>query len=407
MNIQNLQKILINNGYEQRYYDMVFELLSNESAQISQEDRQSLFSTIKKQIFYSYNLHINESHYYDADFFVNQFFSLNTFHNVNKFLHEDKEYQQFFHQNFMPIVKEEINNFFTKESMIYKSYDDYNEQQIDISIYFLSPTGLYNSFKTNDLFVDLLESDIKPALLDMENQYLKTENPVIKEGLLILDKSLENPKYFSEFIPFWNRYKKMLLPSNSIESDLEIISQVHPSIHDDYCEYITKKDIHYEFEKSILSRKISQFYFEHFEDFISYAGKIPNPLVWIYESRKFLATQNFIDNIEEKHFEYFKNFNHSSFFEKFITGVLFAQNFSSDVSYEKIKSLLSKNFQFENLFQHFEIDNPSSENLSNFENYLLKLNNDLKTNDLLAFYRNKKLENKLTSKSNFTKKIKI
>ena len=78
---------------------------------------------------------------------------------------------------------------------------------------------------------------------------------------------------------------------------------------------------------------MTQFFFEHFEEFVTYKGKIPNPLVWIYEPRHFLSTQNFIDNIEEKHFEYFKEFNHSSFFEKFITDILFSQRFNKDIAY--------------------------------------------------------------------------
>ena len=81
-----------------------------------------------------------------------------------------------------------------------------------------------------------------------------------------------------------------------------------------------------------------------------------------------------VDNIEEKHFEYFKDFNHSSFFEKFITDILFSQRFNNDISYPKIKNILSKNFNFENLFQNFKINNPEIDSLSNFENYILDKN---------------------------------
>ena len=103
--------------------------------------------------------------------------------------------------------------------------------------------------------------------------------------------------------------------------------------------------------------------------------------------------------LEEKHFEYFKEFNHSSFFEKFITDILFSQRFNQDIAYPKIKNIISKNFNFENLFQNFKIHNPEIEEISNFENYLLSLHNKTQNNDLLSFYRSVKLENKLNTKN--------
>lgn len=306
-----------------------------------------------------------------------------------------------------PIIRGELENYFTKGSMIYKSYDDYTEQQKDINITFFSPLGLYNLFKINDFFNNLQDTILLDNLLHIENEFLKTENPIIKEGIEILDGALKNPDDFSHFIEFWGKYRKLLLPSTPVERDLEIVSSISSELHDKYLEYIVKPNIKYEDEKSILAKKVTQFYFEHFEEFTTYSGKVPNPLVWIYESRKFLSTQKFIDNIEEKHFEYFKSLNHSSFFRKFITDVLFSQRFSKEISYPNIKNLLSKNFNFENLFQNFEINNPSSEEISNFENYLLDLSQSLKTEDLLPFYRSVRLNNKLTIKNINIKKHKI
>lgn len=410
MNIQSLQEILIKNNFEHHYYELIFNLLSSDYTQISSDDRKTLFSIIQNENFYSYSeqWHLSSNGLsYEKEGFIQHLTSLNKFHESNHAIHNETIYQSFLNNNLMPIIISEVNNFFNKEFVIYKGYDDYTEQQTEVYLYFLSPSDLYNNFKVNNFFPDLLESKIKPTILQIEQEHLSTENPVIKQGLSILNKAFENPQYFAEFIPFWTTYKKMLLPSNSPENDLEIISKVNPEIHDSYCDYMKQQGIHYEFEKSILSQKISQFYFEHFEEFISYSGKIPNPLVWIYESRKFFSIQNAIDNIEEKHFEYFKDFNHSSFFQKFITEVLFAQRFSNEVSYNKVKSLLNKNFNFENLFINFDIQQPSSEDLSNFENYLLKLNKNLETDDLLAFYRVVKLENKLDFKNNPIKKMKI
>lgn len=401
MDFKSFQNIILQNGYEHEYYNMIFRILSNENSVISYDNRRELLSIIKEQNFYhySYTSHVRD---YDSKGFLDSFSSLNDFNNSNKILYNENEYQSFLNQNLFPIIKGELENYFTKGTMIYKSYDDYTDQQRDINITFFSPLGLYNLFKINDFFTNIQDSILLDKILTIENEFSHTENPIIKEGISILDESLKNPKNFSAFVDFWAKYKKMLLPSNAIESDLDIVFRVSPELHTTYCNYVGKPGINYEFEKSILSNKITQFYFEQFETFTSYEGKIPNPLVWIYESRKFLSTQKFIDNIEEKHFEYFKKFNHSSFFRKFITDVLFSQRFTKEISLSKNKNLLIKNFNFENLFEKFEINNPEISDISNFENYLLSLNNEL-----LPFYRSVKLENKMPIKNISIKKHKI
>lgn len=73
----------------------------------------------------------------------------------------------------------------------------------------------------------------------------------------------------------------------------------------------------------------------------------------------------------------------------------------------KIKNILSKNFNFENLFQNFKINNPEIDSLSNFENYILKLQENNKKQDLLPFYRTVQLEHKLKTKNTSKRNHKI
>lgn len=403
MDLKYFTQLLKNNHHEHNHYETVFDLLKNNDSFLSNNDREELFSIIYDYQFfnYSYTWHINNN-----EDFLHNLKDLNSFHLNNDCLHHKEEYKLFILKNLFPIIEEELKYFYEKGSMIYSQYNDDDEYSRSITINFFSPIGITNFFKQNNLFESLNE-DIFKILIKYENNNLQTENPIIKKGINILNNSLSNPEEFSQFLNYWNIYKKMLLPSTSVEIDLDIISSVHPEIHDEYCDYIIKPKINYEFEKSILSKYMTQFFFEHFEEFVTYKGKIPNPLVWIYESRHFLSTQNFIDNIEEKHFEYFKEFNHSSFFEKFITDILFSQRFNKDIAYPKIKNIISKNFNFENLFQHFKIHNPEIEEISNFENYLLSLNNKTQNNDLLSFYRSIKLENKLNTKNTTKRNHKI
>jgi len=403
MDLKYFTQLLKNNHHEHNHYETVFNLLKHSDSFLSNDDREELFSIIYDYQFfnYSYTWHINNN-----EDFLNNLKDLNFFHLNNDCLHNKEEYKLFIIKNLFPIIEEELKYFYDKGSMIYSQYDDDDEYSRSITINFFSPIGITNFFKQNNLFESLNEN-IFNLLTTYENNQLKTENPIIKKGINILSESLTNKESFIQFLEYWNTYKKMLLPSTSVEVDLDIISSVAPEMHTEYCNYITNPKIHYEFEKSILSKYMTQFFFEHFEEFVKYKGKIPNPLVWIYESRHFLSTQNFIDNIEEKHFEYFKDFNHSSFFEKFITDILFSQRFNNDISYPKIKNILSKNFNFENLFQNFKINNPEIDSLSNFENYILKLQENNKKQDLLPFYRTVQLEHRLKTKNTSKRNHKI
>lgn len=406
MNIEHFENILKHQGFEFQYYELIFDVLSAEDKKISEKDRLQLLSVIQNENFYHYSYHWHAPDL-DNKGLLDNLKSLDKFHINNAPIHSNKDYQDFLNHNLFPILEGESKNYFEKGTMNYKTYDDFNEKEHDVVIKFFSPLSFYNVLQSNQLFSNILEKNIINKLLNIETNYLKTENPIIKEGIVLIDTALKNPEKFSDVLDFCAKYKKILLPSNNVESDLHILSTNYPDLVDSYCNYISKPGINYEFEKSIFSKKMTEFYFKHFEKFISHEGKIPNPLVWIYESRNFLSTHKYIQNIEQQHFEYFKNLNHSSFFQSFVTQVLFSQRFNHEISVNNVKDMLSKNFNFENLFKHVEIHNPTSTELTNFENYMLELSDSMKCPDLLPFYRSKKIEHKLISKNNYIKPRKI
>ena len=115
---------------------------------------------------------------------------------------------------------------------------------------------------------------------------------------------------------FWKKYTKLLLTSNTKANDIEVIRNVAPEKLDDYIKYMVLPGINYEFEKTVLSKKITEFFFNNFEEFIYYNGIIPNPLIWINESKNFLQTQIFLDNISKDHLNYFSLFKNNSIFKK-------------------------------------------------------------------------------------------
>lgn len=406
MDLKKFENIFIKNNYTHDYYNMIFSLLSKENADIELNEREYLFNVIKNEQFYNYSYTWHLSEYFEPGF-IGNLKSISTFHSVNKDLHNNPDYFTFLKNDLFPIFQEESNNYFTKGLMIHKDYDEYTESSKETIIKFLSPLDIYNILTKNELFNDIKDNFIIENLIIFENENLNNKNPVIEEGLQIMKASFNDPNYFENFISFWAKYKKLLLNTNSLENDLKIVSEVNPQMYDKYTAYMGTPGINYELDKSILSKEVTKFYFTHFDEFVSHSGKIPNPLVWIYESKKFLETQNFINNISNQQFEYLKNFNKSSYFRKFISEVLFSQRFEKDISYPAVKNLLSKNFDFENLFYNFEVNNPVSTELSNFENYILELSNSLKEKDLLPFYRANKLEDKLSIKNNKIKTHKI
>lgn len=406
MHIEHFENILKHQGFEFQYYELIFDVLSAEDKKISDKDRLQLLSVIKNENFYhySYTWHVRDCD--TPDIFKN-LESLDKFHINNAPIHSNKDYQDFLNNNLFPILEGESKNYFEKGTMSYKTYDDFNEKEHDVFIKFFSPLGFYNILQSKKLFSTILDTSLLNKLLTIEHNYFKTENPIIKEGITLIDNALKNPDTFSKVIDFWAKYKKILLTSNPVESDLDLLFKISPDLVDSYCDYISKPGINYEFEKSIFSKKMTEFYFKHFEYFVSHEGKIPNPLVWIYESRNFLSTHKYIQDIEAPKFEYFKNLNHSSFFQSFVTQVLFSQRFNNDIAVKNVKDMLSKNFNFENLFKNVAIHNPVSEELTNFENYLLQLSESMKSPDLLPFYRSKKLQHKLSMKDNYIKPRKI
>lgn len=398
MNLQHFENILKNKGFEFSYYELIFNVLSAEDKEISENDRLTLLSIIKNENFYnySYTWHVTD---YDNKDFTQNLKSLDAFHKNNLSIHTNPNYIEFFQNNLFPILEGELKNYFEKRTMKYTEYDDFDEKNRDVNITFFSPLGLYNLFQQNEFFPDLLNTFLYNKLIEIETSYCKTENPIIQQGISIIDKALKNPQYFENVVDFWAKYKKILLPSNSVENDLNLLDTISPEIMDVYCQYIKRPGIHYEFEKSIFSKKITDFYFKHFDSFILYEGKIPNPLVWIYESKDFLSTQQHIQNIKKEHFEYFKNLNHSTFFKSFITQVLFSQRFNKDIAKKNVKQLLSQDLNFENLFEHVEIVESETKQLTNFENYLLNLSGTMKSPELLPFYRKHKIEHNLVNKN--------
>lgn len=406
MNLQDFEQILIKNNYAHDYYNVIFELLSSETSQIETHERQNLFEIIKKENFYEYSplWHLKRD---IETLFVLNLKAIDQFHILNVELHCYENYFDFLKNDLFSILSSEIHLYFTKGSIIHSEYDEYDEREIKHTISFHSPLEFYNLIKKEDLFNGFRDTLILEHLLTLEKSYLHNQNPIVKEGLDIMEKCFINPSYFENFVPFWAKYKKLLLNTNSLENDLDILHNVYPEILETYQNYMGTPGINYELDKSMLSKKVSEFYFTHFDSFVEQAGKIPNPLVWIYEARHFLETQNFINNINHQQFEYFKNFNQSSYFKSFVSEVLFSQRFKKEISYPSVKNLLSKNFDFETLFDNFDVSQPTSSDLSNFENYVLDLGKSLKKEDLLPFYRSSRLESKLTIKNNKAKTHKI
>lgn len=406
MNLEHFENILKNKGFEFRYYELIFDVLSVEDQKMSDNDRLNLLSIIKNENFYNYSYHWHVLEF-DNKGFIDNLKSLSTFHENNSAIHSDKIYNEFLFDNLIPVLQGELKNYFDKRTLKYTSYDDFDEVEKKVDITFLSPLDIYHSFKLNDLFSDLLDNQIADALISIEKQYCTTNNPVIKEGIALIDKSLKNPESFSEFVDFWSKYKSLLLPSHPVEKDLKLLNKVNPDILDSYCEYIKTPGIFYEFEKSILAKKVTQFYFEHSDTFAIYEGKIANPLLWIYESKHFLSTQHFVNNIQEKHLKYLKALTHNSSFKPFINDVMFSQRLNKDIAYLNSKNMLAKNLDFESFFENYEVSNPTSKEVSNFENYLMELSDKMQKPDLLPFYRSQKLQHKLAIKENYIKPLKI
>lgn len=406
MDLQYFHNILLKNNYEQNYYELIFNLLSHSNNQLNITDRKELFNTIKNEVFYnySYTWHLREG---NKTTFLNQLHSFNEFHKTNYEIHHTQIYQDFLTNNLISILNSELELFFTKGTLLHREYNDYEEREKDILIHFFSPLNFYNLIKSEKILMDLVDKQIIDNLLTIENHYSQIKNPILKEGLNIIEQSLKNPAYFKNFVTFWQKYKKLLLTTSTPENDLNIIEKVVPELYQPYINYMITPGIDYNFDKTVLSKKVTEFYFTYFEDFISYAGEIPNPLVWIHESKNFLSTQKHIDNMQEKHFEYFKHFNDSSFFDSFIANILFSQRFEVKTAYNNVQHILTKNFNFENLFLNFKHSKPSSDELSNFENYLLSLNEKFNKEDLLILYRKHNLNYQLTNNSHSSKKIKI
>lgn len=86
MDFNNFQKIIMDNGYEYKYYHMIFDILTNDKATVSYEDRKELLCIIKEQNFYNYSYTSHLSGY-DSNGFLDSFSSLNNFHNANKVLY--------------------------------------------------------------------------------------------------------------------------------------------------------------------------------------------------------------------------------------------------------------------------------------------------------------------------------
>ena len=348
---------------------------------ILENERQELYNIIKHENFYqySYTWHIKQNNWDTITTLVQNIIEISKFYELNKHL-QDKNL--FLEKNLFPIFQEELDLFFKKGNMVYKMYDDDLETTRDINISFYSPLNFYILISTYNSF-DSINNDVLKNILNIEEDYSICNNPILKEGIEILNKSLIDPSYFQNFVPFWKKYTKLLLTSNTKANDIEVIRNVAPEKLDDYIKYMVLPGINYEFEKTVLSKKITEFFFNNFEEFIYYNGIIPNPLIWINESKNFLQTQIFLDNISKDHLNYFSLFKNNSIFKDFINNTLFSFSNNKSFSIKKIKHLLELDYNYDHLFKNLKIDKVSNE-LSNFENFLLILEQRINSNDLLS-----------------------
>lgn len=107
-------------------------------------------------------------------------------------------------------------------------------------------------------------------------------------------------------------------------------------------------------------------------------------------------SQNFLNNMEEIHFNYLTENNKN-------LNVEFAEKNIEDM---KIKNFLSKGFDLENLFNSLKV-NMKNKELPKCENYFLSLrkNNNSTEEEHLTFYRAGKLSKKLKLQNTKKKKI--
>lgn len=323
--------------------------------------------------------------------------------------------QPFVFYNLYSLIEKEVSEYYTSLSSKNEENNFFNMKP------FFSPLGFFYIFKTENLFSFYQHSNTISFLLSLENKTIeKMTHPILQEGIDILNKSIENPLFFQTFIPYWKKYRPILLPQNTnttnyqkiLEKDFHFISSLHErqqistQLFQQYSEYNQSNPKAHDFYKSILAKKVAEFFFTHFEDFQKYSSQIPNGTIWIFHSRLFLSTQQFIQNIQQKHIDYFSLQNKNiDFYEKFIFSIIFAQSFSSDIAMIHIRDLFQKKLHLENLFSQKN----SKESLQSLGLYLKLLSFNMKNyeQELISLYQKTNLENQLNYQKSFTKLIKI
>jgi hypothetical protein len=330
------------------------------------------------------------------------------------------QYQSF--DSIQPFVFYNLYSFIEKEVSEYYTYlftKNENNNSYNMKAFF-SPLGFFNIFKKENLFSFYQHSDTISFLLSLENKTIeKVTHPILQEGIEILQKSIENPLFFQTFIPYWKKFRSILLPQNFttnhqsiLEKDFLFISslyenqQISKQLFQQYSEYHQSSPKSHDFYKSILAKKMTEFFFTHFENFQQYSSKIPNGTVWIFHSRLFLSTQQFIQNIQQKHIDYFSLQNKNiHFYEEFISSTIFSQSFSSDIAIMNIRDLFQKNLHLENLFSQKN----QIEKLQSLDLYIRLLSVHMKNNqqELISLYQKTTLENQLNRPKSLTQSIKI
>jgi hypothetical protein len=417
MNLQNFQQLL---SYQdsKKLSQIIFDFLWNlpiHHQKIDSIQIQELLKIIEHDILFQYQKKTGTEKYW---YWFNQLSQLHQFH--QKYIQYPSSYL-FVKQNLFFLIEKEIFSYYEYYEKIQNSEADFHQKH-----FFLSPLGIYNIFSVNHFFSTFLDADILEHLLSLEKDFTQNKNclnPIIQQGIHIIDQSLKNPLLFQEFILYWNTYQSFLIPQHEnfenrsysyvdLSKDFNFISSLYQQnkisqiMYDQYVSYKTNyyQSHNHDFHKSILSKKMTEFFFTHFEEFQKYSGLIPNATVWIFHARKFLSTQLFLNELNEKHLQYFSHQNKNiDFYEKFVSSIIFSQSFSSDIASEKMKKLFQKNLPLEILFSQKN----STSNLQSLDLYIRLLAQQMKSQDVISFYQKSKLEQILSSKETIQKSSKI
>lgn len=396
--MENINLIHLLESHEQGkpFFDIIYNILNKDN--LSQNQRNFLFSIIEDKNLFNHSIDLHSLHSFEGKNFNFISQELNSFFQKNSSI---STCEQFIINNLMNLYKEEIKKFYQNYLLQFERYDE-----TITTIIYKSPLFLQQITQKNTQFNEFIHTNILQNLIDIEKKEIKTNNPIINEAVKVIDTALINPEYFQHFIPMWKQYGKFFLSDSTPENDLFIIMEKAPNKLELYQNYLKSNTFFHPHEKKILSYKLTEFFFTHYNFFVSFSNQIPNATTWIVESADFLQTNYFMNNLEKKHLDYFSQYHKSSKFHTFLN-FLFEDNIKLNHS-QKIKKLISSHIDFEEIFsKNKEKYNFYDKKNSNFEAFLIKKEHELKEKDLLLYYLNNKIVQKIDTKENIKKLNKI